>query len=236
MATKVLSGVWRPGDGAEFWFTGLSVPDFQTKDRDMFAGGMRLVTLDTNGGISPVWGPGSDSQFFRTGMTQQQFVDENSTQLGRELRLISLRVDNGVHDAVWRSGTGSQLLLITRSLDELHAADNQHVADGLRIADVAQDFEKKLFYGVWRSDLGSGAQAFTTGMTEAQFKDEDARQVAAGLHLIRITSMKGVAGVWRSGTGGSAWALEQTVSAFQGLDQQHLAQGLRLINLEVGFV
>jgi hypothetical protein len=237
MARKRLNGVWRSGSGEEIWYTGLSFADFEVKGKDLFERNMRMVSLDTNGGISAVWHPGSDGQVCYIGMSRDDFVRHDTECLNEGMRLVSLRVAGGRHDAVWRTGSGRQEIRWTPSIDDLFATDKQHFAEGMRLQTLQQDFDKGLYYGVWRSDLGTGAQWVRRGIpSNAEFTNEDARQTAAGLRLCEITSLKGLTGIWRTGTDSVAWALEEPLDAFGALEGQHLNQGLRMVNLSVGYV
>ena len=236
MADKRLNGVWRSGSGEEIWWTGLSFADFQTKNNDLFNQNMRLTDLDANGGMTAVWHPGTDAQVCYVGLSLADFEAKDDALVQQGLRLTSLRADEGRHAAVWRTGTGQQQRLITPRVDELFTADKQFFAQGLRIQTWQQDFDKKLYYGVWRSDLGTGAQWLRSGMNESDFKAEDDKQNAAGLRLVQITSINGITGIWRSGTDASAWALETNYADFSALEGQHLNAGLRLVNLSVGYV
>jgi hypothetical protein len=236
MASKRLNAVWRSGAGEEVWYTGLSFADFEAKGKDLFNRNMRMTDLDTNGGISAVWHPGSDAQVCLIGLSRDDFHAKDKTFVQQGLRLVSLRASDGRHAAVWRSGTGRQEVLSTPRLNDLLAADSQYFASGLRIQTFQQDFGKKLFYGVWRSDLGSGAQWCKTGMNESQFKAEDQKQSAAGLRLTQITSINGITGIWRSGSDGAAWALEQKFDDFSALETRNTSSGLRMVSLSVGYV
>jgi hypothetical protein len=65
MATKMLTGVWRPSNGAQHWHTGLTFAEFKAMDADMLAKGMRLVDMcgehDEND-FTGVWRSGSGAQ------------------------------------------------------------------------------------------------------------------------------------------------------------------------------
>ncbi|WP_285590536.1 hypothetical protein [Actinomycetospora sp. NBRC 106378] len=236
MADKRLNGVWRTGGGEETWWTGLSAADFDAKNRDLFARNMRITDLETNGGFTAVWHPGTDGQVVWYGLSWPDFVRRNDECLHEGLRLVSLRVDDTRHAAVWRTGSGDQQILRTHSVDELLAADDQHFAAGLRIATMVQDVDQEAYYGVWRADLGTGAQFVHRGLSDAGFSAEDARQNAAGLRLVQITSIQGLTGIWRTGSDGCAWAYQEPYDDFVALENKHTSAGLRLVNLSVGFV
>ena len=237
MASKRLNGVWRAGTGEETWYTGLSFADWEVKNKDLFARNMRLVDLDTNGGLSAVWHPGSDGQVCYVGISHDDFLRHDAECVNEGLRLVSLRVADGRHDAVWRSGTGRQQIMSTPNINDLFATDQQYFNEGLRLVTLQQDFHKGLYYGAWRSDLGTGAQWVRRGIpSNAEFQNEDARQNAAGLRLCQITSLGGLTGIWRTGSDAASWALEEPFDAFVALENQHAGQGLRMVNLSVGYV
>ena len=89
MASKRLNGVWRSGSGEETWYTGLSFDDFEAKGKDLFARDMRMVDLDTNGGISAVWHPGNDGQVCYIGISRDDFVRHDKECLDEGMRLVA---------------------------------------------------------------------------------------------------------------------------------------------------
>ena len=168
-------------------------------------------------------------------MSWPDFVRRNDDAVHQGVRLVSLRVSATHHAAVWRTGTGRQEILRTHSVNELLAADNQHVAEGLRLVTMQQDTDEEAYYGVWRADLGGGAQQVRRGLSDAAFSAEDARQQAAGLRLVQITSVQGLTGIWRSGSDANSWAYGQSYADFVALENKHTSAGLRLVSLSVGF-
>lgn len=237
MARKRLNGVWRSSTEGQVWYTGLSFDDFAAKVQELFESNWRMVDIDTNGGYSAVWHPGSDGQVWYVGLSWDEFVRHDHECLEQGMRLVALEVDDGRHAAVWRTGSGRQEVLATSHVNDLLAADNQHFAEGLRTVALTQDFDRRRFYGVWRSDLGDGAQWCQTGMkTIAEFQAMDAQQTAAGLRLTRISSVNGITGIWRSGNDGEWWALLEPFDEFAALVTRNADSGLRLVCLNVGYV
>jgi hypothetical protein len=61
--------LWRPGNGAQYWSTGLTVDDFKAKDLEHFKQGLRLVSLRVNAGrFTGIWHPGTGAQWWSTGL------------------------------------------------------------------------------------------------------------------------------------------------------------------------
>ena len=65
---------WRPGNGAQWWVTGLGYDDFKAKDKQYFDQGLRLTTLRIrNGAYTAVWHPGSGAQWWVAGLSYDDF-------------------------------------------------------------------------------------------------------------------------------------------------------------------
>lgn len=89
---------------------------------------------------------------------------------------------------------------------------------------------------MWWGDLGSGAQWISRGLTNQQFQDEDATQLAAGSLLTQITSIDGLTGIWRSGSDARDWVILDGPVDFASRQQRNAAAGLQMVSLSVGFV
>jgi len=57
------AAVWRPGGGAQWWKSGMTVDEFKAQDQTYFNQGLRITTMDIdNGKFAAVWRPGSGAQ------------------------------------------------------------------------------------------------------------------------------------------------------------------------------
>lgn len=66
--------LWRPGNGAQYWSTGLTVDDFKAKDLEHFKQGLRLVSLRVNAGrFTGIWHPGTGARWWSTGLGLADF-------------------------------------------------------------------------------------------------------------------------------------------------------------------
>jgi hypothetical protein len=175
-------GVWRPGSGAQYWATGLSVSQFKAADAKHFADGLRLIAVDTGGGgISAVWRPGSGTQYWASGLNVEEFTAKDATYFAQGLRLTAIDVDDGDFFGVWRSGDGPQRWIST-SFEGLKNANIDYMKQGLRL--VALDHKSSQFAGVWHA--GTGAEYWLTGITVEQFKKADADYFKQGLRLVAV--------------------------------------------------
>src|SRR5215470_2477612 len=55
-AQDAYAAVWQPGNGAQWWRSGMSVDEFKAQDKTYFAQGLRMVAMEVEGGkYTAVW-------------------------------------------------------------------------------------------------------------------------------------------------------------------------------------
>src|SRR5262247_72247 len=90
-AQDAYAAVWRPGNGAQWWRSGMSVDEFKAQDTTYFAQGLRIVTVEIEDGkYAAVWRPGSGAQWWRSGMCSDDFKTEDKVYFSEGLRLVDL--------------------------------------------------------------------------------------------------------------------------------------------------
>src|SRR5262245_37044122 len=133
-AQDAYAAVWRPGNGAQWWRSGMSVDEFKAQDKTYFAQGLRLVTVAIkNGKYAAVWRPGSGAQWWRSGMSVDEFKEKTKFRFALGLRMLTMAVEKGAYAVVWRPGSGAQWWRSGMSVDEFKAQDKTYFAQGLRI-------------------------------------------------------------------------------------------------------
>src|SRR5262245_20918760 len=230
-AQDAYAAVWRPGSGAQWWRSGMSVDEFKSQDKTYFAQGLRLETMAIKDGkYAAVWRPGSGAQWWRSGMSVDEFKAQDKTYFDQGLRIVGRETESGKFAAVWRPGSGAQWWRSGMSVDEFKAQDKTYFDQGLRI--VALEIEGGKFAAVWRP--GSGAQWWRSGMSVDEFKAQDKTYFAQGLRIVTLEIEDGkYAAVWRPGSGAQWWRSGMCSDDFKTEDKVYFSQGLRLVDLDL---
>src|SRR5712691_9581767 len=228
-AQDAYAGVWRPGSGAQWWRSGMTVDEFKTQDKTYFDEGLRLVDVDLkNGKYAAIWRPGSGAQWWRPGMTVDEFKTQDKTYFDQGLRLVAVALEGGRYTAVWRPGSGAQWWRPGMTVDEFKTQDKTYFDQGLRLVAVA--LEGGRYTAVWRP--GSGAQWWRPGMTVDEFKTQDKTYFDQGLRLVIVEIEGGkYTAVWRPGSGAQWWEAGLCSDDFKTEDKAYFDMGLRLQSL-----
>jgi hypothetical protein len=139
--------------------------------------------------------------------------------------------------AVWREGTGGQLVLPGGSLEDLKTNDTAAQAQGLRMATL-QPFTSAgelLFAALWRE--GTGGQIVLPGGTLDNLKTQDAALQQQGLRMVSLRPFTSAgqslfAAVWREGNGNQVVLPGGTLDDLKTNDAAYQAQGLRLVSVQ----
>jgi hypothetical protein len=217
---------WRPGNGAQWWVTGLGYDDFKAKDKQYFDQGLRLITLRIrNGAYTAVWHPGSGAQWWAAGLSYDDFKARDKAYFDGGLRLVDIEIDGGKFAGVWRPGSGAQWWVTGISYDDFRAKDKAHFDEGLRL--VCLRLVDGKFTGVWHP--GSGAQWWVTGLNYPDFKAKDKAHFDEGLRLYDIEIHNGLfTAFWRPGSGAQWWYYGDDYEMLLGHDRHYFDTGLRL--------
>ena len=134
MSNIAFGAVWRPGSGTQWVRWGMSGDDFKAQDTTYFAQGLRVSTLEIEGGkIAAVWRPGTGTQWVRWGMSGDEFKAQDTTYFGQGLRITSLVIEAGKYAAVWQPGSGTQWWSSRRGVVDFKTEDSAYFGRGLRI-------------------------------------------------------------------------------------------------------
>ena len=220
------AAVWRPGSGAQWWRSGMTVDEFKAQDQTYFNQGLRIKSLALRGGrFTAVWQPGSGVQWWQSGMTLDEFKAQDQTYFNQGLRITALEIDSGRFAAVWRPGSGVQWWRSGMTFDEFKAQDQTYFNQGLRI--TALEIDNGRFAVVWRP--GSGAQWWRAGMTGAELEAQDQTYFGQGLRVAALAIESGrYAAVWQPGSGTQWLSHRRCLVDFKTEDTAHFGQGLRL--------
>ena len=178
------TAVWRPGGGAQWWRSGMSIGQFKSQDRKYFKQGLRISSIDIQDGkVLAVWRPGVGSQWWRSGMSSGQFKSQDRSYFKRGFRLQHL-VRHGRNDflAVWRPGSGAQWWGTGMSSSSFKAKDRTYFKQNLRIRSYNQHSRKH--YAVWRP--GGGTQWIHSGLSLAKINELDKKYFRQGLRLTTV--------------------------------------------------
>jgi murein DD-endopeptidase MepM/ murein hydrolase activator NlpD len=224
------AGAWRPGTGAQWWRSGMTVDEFKAQDRTYYDQGLRIHSMHVrNGRFTVVWRTGSGTQWWRSGMTLEQFKAQDTTYFRQGLRLTALEIDDGKFAAVWRPGSGVQWWRSGMTTAQMEAQDATYFRQGLRIRLL--ELHNGKFAAVWRP--GSGTQWWRSGMTGSQVDAQDRTYFNQGLRLTALAIENGrYAAVWQPGSGAQWWRRARCGTDFRTEDAQFVSQGLRLAFIE----
>jgi len=224
------AAVWRPGNGAQWWRSGMTLDQFKAQDKIHFDNGLRLQSVSVKGGrYAAIWRPGGGTQWWRSGMTLDELKAQDTTYFNQGLRLFALELDGGRFTAVWRPGSGAQWWRTGMTVDQFKAQDLTHFNNGLRLTLLEVDGGR--YTGVWRP--GAGAQWWRSGMTGAEIEAQDQTYFNQGFRLTAL-AVDGdrYAAVWRPGSGTQWWSRRRCTVDFKTQDAAHFADGLRMDFIE----
>jgi len=172
------AGVWRPGSGAQRWYSG-AVATAAKMDQQYVKEGLRLTSLSLHeGGVLCVWRPGAGTQWWAPGLTLEEFNAKNTKYFNEGLRLTAVDELNGRFAGLWRPGTGAQWSA-WGSVADIAAKDKAYFAQDLRISAIGG--HKGRLMAVWRP--GAGAQWWAPGLALEKFKAKDTDYFAQNLRL-----------------------------------------------------
>jgi hypothetical protein len=175
------AAIWRPGTGAEYFFSG-SVSDAADKDRQFFGEGLRLVSLSLHAnGVLCVWHPGSGAQRWQSGMSLEAFKTLDAQCVAQGLRLVAVDEWKGQFAAVWQMGAGVQYWQWGPP-DEIAEVDAKHSSEGLRIKTIGGHHGRVI--AVWRPQ--TGAQRWVPRTDLASITSADALYAREGLRMTMI--------------------------------------------------
>lgn len=230
LAETGYAAVWRPGNGAQWWRSGMNLDQFKAQDRTYFDQGLRLQSVSLKDGrFAAVWRPGSGAQWWRSGMTLDELKTQDTAYFNQGLRLVALELDGGRFTAAWRPGSGAQWWRTGMTVDQFKAQDLTHFNNGLRLALLEVDGGR--YTAVWRP--GAGAQWWRSGMTGAEIEAQDQTYFNQGLRLTAL-AVDGdrYAAVWRPGSGTQWWSRRRCTVDFKTEDAARFAGGLRMDFIE----
>lgn len=234
MSKKAILAVWRPGSGAQWWRTGMSIESFKSQDAKYFKQGLRLVSIDIfryqdlpkKYSYTAVWRPGKGAQYWRSGMSVKAFKAEDQKQFNQGRRIALLDIQNGNVFAVWRPGSGAQRWRTGMTAAQMKSEDAKHFKNGLRIA-MLKKHGGNSFAAVWRP--GTGAQWWRSGMTGPEFSKADSTHFKNGLRIASLDTYGGkFIAVWRPGSGAQWIHAGLTLDEMKKKDLSYFKKGLRL--------
>ncbi len=187
-------GVWQPGNGAQWWRSGMSNQEFKDQDKTYFDQHLRLVDVEVvSGKYLAVWRPGSGAQWWRAGMSNQEFKDQDKAYFDKGLRLTDVEIIDGKYLAVWRPGSGAQWWRAGMTFQELVDQDKTYFKQGLRL--TALETAGGKYLAMWRP--GGGAQWWWSGLCRDDFKTEDKTYFDQGLRLVNVEAHSSPKGIYR---------------------------------------
>lgn len=147
------AAVWRPGNGAQWWRSGMTVDEFKAQDLTYFNQGLRITALEIdNGRFAAVWHPGNGAQWWRAGMTGAELEAQDQIYFPQGLRLAVLAIENGRYAAVWQPGSGTQWWSHRRDLVDFKTEDDAYFNRGLRLGFIElQDQATGAYRYPWKS-------------------------------------------------------------------------------------
>ena len=212
-----IAAVWQPGTGTQRVHWKLSEADFKSLDAGYFEQGLRITSLEIEGGrFAAVWRPGTGAQRVHWDMSSEDLKARDAVLFPQGMRITALAIENGRLAAVWRPGGGAQRVNWDLSLPEFGALDRTHFAQGLRI--VALVTEAGKYAAVWQD--GSGEQQWSVRRCELDFATEDAACFARSLRIACLEVDEGPIGAYRyPWTGGVTHFVSQGPGVHAGTQQ-----------------
>ena len=140
--------------------------------------------------------------------------------------------------AVWHSGTGTNLFTPPESRNDFLARGAELVDQGLRLIDVETAIVngRRVYSGIWVG--GTGGNIIVGPIGPIKLRQEREKRAAQGLRLIDIEIFRSPSGgrryvgVWRPGTGRDLVTGPLQEDAFLSRGAALTQQGLRLIDVE----
>jgi hypothetical protein len=128
-----LSGVWRPGTGAQYWKAGMGKDEFKTLNDGYFAQGLRLVRYQRDDDSRfAVWRPGSGAQHVHGGTDLDNFTNLGNDYFKQGLRIVDFHADGDGDEwaGVWRPGSGAQWFRPYMTYQTFHDYNQQYFSEG----------------------------------------------------------------------------------------------------------
>jgi hypothetical protein len=126
------TGIWRPGEGAQWWRSGMTWSEFKTLDAEHFKQGLRLQAVDKhNSRIMAVWRPGSGGQWCRSMKNFAEFKKRTADYFNEGYHLVT-HSHNNPWVGVYKQATGANYWAI-KPVKEFKPIDDGHFAKGRRL-------------------------------------------------------------------------------------------------------
>ncbi len=143
------------------------------------------------------------------------------------------------YEAVWSSGTGSNIVTEPLTRSAFLERGGQLTADGLRLIDVETAVLNgdRIYTGLWVG--GSGSNFFDGPMSRPAFNQVRQQRQRQGLRLVDFEVFRDgdgnrrFLGVWRSGSGAESLTLPRNEEDFIALGKELTSEGLRLVDVEI---
>lgn len=225
----------------------MSRGDFLAKGEELTGQGLRLVDVETevvDGArvYSGLWVSGSGANLFDGPMGPIDLREAREEKKAQGLRLVDVEIFRTAtggrrYLAVWRPGTGEELVTGPMEEDAFLVRGERLAQDGMRLLDVEVERVggRLLYTGLWRT--GSGSNFLTTPLRPQAFRERRDEMVADGLELIdaervRLGAGARFVGVWASGDGESQLSIPRDFASFVAFGEEKTADGFRTEDME----
>lgn len=220
---------WNSGERTSLVSAPLSRAAFLETGQDLAESGLRLIDVETtmrgNRRVyAGLWTQGTGSNFFEGPMGPIDLRNSMRARREQGLRLVDfeiIRTGNGGRRylAVWRNGSGEEILTGPMQQDAFFARGERLTARGLRLIDVEVERVNGvlLYSGLFRT--GTGSNLITAPLRRRAFLQRRDEMVARGLELvdferIRVRGRNRFVGVWSSGPGESRLSVPREFGPF----------------------
>jgi Polyglycine hydrolase-like, structural repeat len=210
--------VWHSGQQTSLHTAPLSREVFLQTGQQLAESDLRLIDVESTirGGnrlYAGLWTKGSGSNLFEGPISAIEMRDAMNEKRSQGMRLIDFelfrsRSGGRRYLAVWRTGTGEELLTGPMQQDAFFARGKRLTKDGLRLIDIEVEVVDGvlLYSGLFRT--GTGSNLITAPLSHSKFIQKRDEMVAEGLELtdmerIQIGNNDRFVGVWSSGNGES---------------------------------
>ncbi|WP_141137899.1 hypothetical protein [Actibacterium lipolyticum] len=221
---------------------------FVQRGDELTSDGLRLIdveseVVDGTRLYSGLWVSGSGSNLFDGPMGPIDLREQMIARREQGLRLVDFEIfrrTNGGRQylAVWRPGSGTEILTGPMEQAAFFARGESLTADGLRLIDVEVERHqgRVLYSGLFQT--GTGSNFITAPRRRSAFVAQRDEFVASGLELvdverIRLNGVNQFVGVWASGPGESQFSLPRTFDKFVEFGVAKIADGFRTMDMEL---
>lgn len=232
------SAVWRPGTGAQRWVAGYTFDQLKAEDEAQFAAGsrMRILRKIEDNSYLAVWRSGSGGQHWWAGISHDEWHPIDADMVKKGYRLTALDYQGDVISAVYHPGSGAQYVHGGITFEQLQQLHSDYFSKGLRLVTMERMYSSDWneLMAVWRSGTGGQYWYSNTGSSWEDFKQKNLKYYNEGYRLIAFPPYA-INGIWSPGTGAQWVDFAVSQSAFESDDAKYFKEGLRLVDLSVGF-